>query len=332
MNNNVFIIAEAGVNHNGSLDLAFKLCDAAKRAGADAVKFQIFNPAKLVCKGTEKADYQKENDKSSDNQFDMLSKLALSENDFLQISEYCKKIDISFMATAFDEDSLMFLKNLGTNVIKVPSGEITNLPYLRKISELWNQIIMSTGMCSEDEIIDAYNILCHNGANVTVLHCTTEYPAPFETINLKYMNTIGNKLKVNYGYSDHTKGIEVPIAAVALGASVIEKHFTLDKSMDGPDHKASLNPEELSNMVSAIRNIEKALGNGNKVVNNIEESNKKVIRKSIVAACHIKKGDIFTEQNLTCKRPGTGISPMLWDEVIGKQATRNYDEDEMIEL
>lgn len=327
-----FIIAEAGVNHNGDINLAFKLCDAAKEAGANAVKFQIFDADKLVTKNAKKADYQNKNDKSSDTQYQMLKKLALSNEDFRKISNYCDKIGIKFMATAFDEDSIDFLHSLGVNVIKIPSGEITNLPYLIKISKLWDNIILSTGMATIDEIKDAYDVLSKYGAMVTVLHCTTEYPAPFETVNLNAMKTLGKTLGINYGYSDHTKGIEVPIAAVALGATIIEKHFTLDKNMDGPDHKASIEPDELKLMVDSIRNVETALGQSNKIVNDCEMKNRLVARKSIVAKKTIKKGELFTENNLTTKRPGTGISPMKWFDVVGKIANKDYDEDDLIEL
>lgn len=327
-----FIIAEAGVNHNGDINLAFKLCDAAKNAGADAVKFQIFDADKLVTKNAKKAEYQNKNDKSSDTQYQMLKKLALSNEEFSEISNYCNKIGIKFMATAFDEDSIDFLHSLGVNVIKIPSGEITNLPYLIKISKLWDNIILSTGMATIDEIKDAYDVLSKYGVRVTVLHCTTEYPAPFETVNLNAMKTLGKTLGINYGYSDHTKGIEVPIAAVALGATIIEKHFTLDKNMDGPDHKASIEPDELKLMVDSIRNVETALGQSNKIVNDCEMKNRLVARKSIVAKKAIKKGELFTEDNLTTKRPGTGISPMKWFDVVGKIANKDYNEDDLIEL
>ena len=327
-----FIIAEAGVNHNGSVELAYKLCDAAKAAGADAVKFQIFDPDKLVTKTAKKADYQTKNDKSSDTQYEMLKKLALSNEEFRSISKYCNDIGIKFMATAFDEDSVDFLYGLGVDTIKVPSGEITNLPYLIKISKLWNRIIMSTGMASFEEIKEAYDVLSKNGADVTVLHCTTEYPAPFETVNLNAMNYLGNSLHIKYGYSDHTKGIEVPVAAVALGATVIEKHFTLDRNMEGPDHKASLNPDELKAMVDAIRNVELSLGKEEKIVNDCEKSNRLVARKSIVAKTNIKKGEVLSELNLTTKRPGTGVSPMRWYEVIGTTAIRDFEQDELIEV
>lgn len=327
-----FIIAEAGVNHNGDINLAYKLCDAAKNAGANAVKFQIFDPDKLVTKNAKKADYQNKNDHSSSTQYEMLKKLALSFEDFKNISNYCNKLDIEFMATAFDEESVDFLYNLGVSVIKIPSGEITNLPYLIKISKLWKKIIMSTGMATLEEIKAAYDVLSKNGATITVLHCTTEYPAPFETVNLNAMQALGKELGVDYGYSDHTKGIEVPIAAVALGASVIEKHFTLDKNMDGPDHKASIEPNELKAMVDAIRNVEKSLGVDSKIVNDCEMKNRLVARKSIVAKTAIKKGELLTENNLTTKRPGTGVSPMRWYDVVGTTAIRDFEPDELIEV
>lgn len=326
-----FIIAEAGVNHNGDVSIAYKLCDAAKASGANAVKFQIFDPDKLVTKSAKKADYQSENDKSSNTQYEMLKKLALSKEDFKNISIYCRKIGIEFMATAFDEDSVDFLHSLCASVVKVPSGEITNLPYLIKISKLWKKIIMSTGMATLEEIKSAYDILSTNGASVTVLHCTTEYPAPYETVNLKAMRHLGEALGTQYGYSDHTRGIEVPIAAAALGACVIEKHFTLDKTMDGPDHKASLEPFELKAMVDAVRNVELSLGSQEKIVNDCELRNRLVARKSIVAKRAIKKGEILNEENLTVKRPGIGISPMRWFEIIGTKAIRDFAEDELIE-
>lgn len=327
-----FIIAEAGVNHNGDINLAYKLCDSAKMAGADAVKFQIFDADKLVTKAAAKAEYQNKNDKSSDTQYDMLKKLALSNEDFKKISDYCNSIGIKFMATAFDEDSLEFLYKLGVNVIKVPSGEITNLPYLIKISHFWKKIIMSTGMATIEEIKDAYDILSKNGAEVIVLHCTTEYPAPFETVNLNAMSYLGKELEIKYGYSDHTKGIEVPIAAVALGATVIEKHFTLDRTMEGPDHRASLEPSELKKMVESIRNVETSLGKSLKVVNECELKNRLVARKSIVAKKNIKKGETLDESNLTTKRPGTGISPMRWFDVLGTHAKKDFAKDELIEI
>ena len=329
---NCYIIAEAGVNHNGDINTAFKLCDAAKSAGASAVKFQVFDPDKLVTKDAKKADYQSNNDKTSNTQYEMLKKLALSNDDFNNISLYCQKIGIEFMATAFDEDSIDFLYNLGVSIIKVPSGEITNLPYLIKISKLWKNIIMSTGMASLDEIKEAYEVLSKYGAKVTVLHCTTEYPAPFETVNLKAMQFLGKQLGIQYGYSDHTKGIEIPIAAVALGASVIEKHFTLDKNMDGPDHKASIEPPELKAMVDAIKNVETSLGVADKIVNDCEMRNRLVARKSIVAKKAIKKGEVLSADNITTKRPGTGISPMKWFEIIGTTAIRDFEQDELIEI
>ncbi len=327
-----FIIAEAGVNHNGDINIAFKLCDAAKEAGVDAVKFQIFDADKLVTKIAKKAEYQSKNDQSSSTQYEMLKRLALSNNDFKRISDYCNKIGIKFMATAFDEESLDFLYDLGVDVIKVPSGEITNLPYLIKLSKLWKKIIMSTGMASLNEVKTAYDVLSKNGADVIVLHCTTEYPAPFNTVNLKAMSYLGKMLGIKYGYSDHTEGIEVSIASAALGASVVEKHFTLDKTMDGPDHKASIEPTELKRMVDSIRNVEASLGVENKVVNECEMKNRLVARKSIVAKTDIKKGEVLTESNITTKRPGTGISPMKWFDVIGTKAKKDFEKDELIEI
>jgi len=329
----VFIIAEAGVNHNGNLELARKLVDAAKDAGADCVKFQTFVSSNIVSKSAVKAEYQKQQTKSEESQLDMLKKLELSFNQFVELNEYCKSKDIEFMSTAFDFDSIDFLDSLGMRTWKIPSGDITNLPYLIKIAKLNKPVILSTGMSTMEDIKSAIQILKENEAGeLTVLHCTTEYPTPFEDVNLKAMNTIKEEFGVNVGYSDHTKGIEVSVAAVALGAKVIEKHFTLDRNMDGPDHKASLEPDELKAMVDSIRNIELALGNGIKQPVESERKNINVARKSIIARKDIKAGEVFSEENLTVKRPGDGISPMRWFDIIGKSAPRDFEEDELIEL
>lgn len=329
----VFIIAEAGVNHNGKLDLACKLVDAAVEAGADAVKFQTFKPEKMVSKFAKKAEYQKETTDLAESQLDMIKKLDLGYEAFTKLKKYCDKKGIGFLSTPFDLDSIEFLDQLGLDIFKIPSGEITNLPYLRKLGLLNKQVIMSTGMADLKEVKESLDVLISCGTDregITILHCNTEYPTPFDDVNLKVMLTIRDELSVKVGYSDHTPGIEVSIAAVALGAEVIEKHFTLDKNMEGPDHRASLDLDELKVMVSAIRNIERAMGNGIKRPSHSELKNKPIARKSIVAAKDIRKGEAFTEKNLAVKRPGTGISPMRWDEIIGQKAERNYKADELI--
>lgn len=327
------IIAEAGVNHNGSLELAKKLALTAKSCGADIVKFQTAKLDALVSKHAQMADYQKENIGSEMSQRDMLKKLLLSYDEFAELAAYCKEIEICFLSTPFDMGSVDFLEELGCSMWKVPSGEITNLPYLEKIAKTGKDIILSTGMSTLQEVADALTVLRENGAGrVTLLHCTTNYPTPMEDVNLKAMLTLKNKFGCEAGYSDHTRGIEVSIAAVALGATVIEKHFTLDRTMEGPDHKASLEPAELEAMIKAIRNIEKALGDGVKAPSESEKANMAVARKSIIAASNIKAGDILTEENLTTKRPGTGISPMRWNEVLGTRAVRDFAEDELIEV
>lgn len=329
----VFVIAEAGVNHNGSLELAKKLVDAAKDAGADCVKFQTFVSKNIVSKNAVKAEYQKQQTEPEESQQDMLKKLELSFDEFVELNEYCKSKSIQFMSTAFDFDSIDFLDGLEMGTWKVPSGDITNLPYLIKIANLNKPVILSTGMSTMKDIRSAIKALKENGATeLTVLHCTTEYPTPFEDVNLRAMNTIKEEFGVKVGYSDHTKGIEIPIAAVALGAIVIEKHFTLDRNLEGPDHKASLEPNELKAMVDSIRHIELALGNGMKQPAESEKKNMAVARKSIIASKDIKAGEIFTEGNLTVKRPGDGISPMRWFDIIGKPAPRDFEEDELIEI
>lgn len=334
MERKTLIIAEAGVNHNGDIGLAKKLIDAAAEAGVDYVKFQTFNSKKLVSKSAQKADYQIENTKNStDSQLQMLQKLELSKEMHFELLDYSAKKNINFLSTGFDLDSLDFLNEMGMDRFKVPSGEITNLPYLRKIASFRKPVIISTGMADMNEVGDALNVVMKGGVNkkdITVLHCNTEYPTPMHDVNLKAMNTIGKKFSVAVGYSDHTLGIEIPVAAVAMGAVIIEKHFTLDKTMKGPDHRASLEPLELKSMVTAIRNIEQALGHGRKEPSESEKKNKPIARKSIIASTAIKKGEVFTERNLTIKRPGTGINPMKWDEVIGSVAGKDFFEDELI--
>ncbi len=330
--NKTLIIAEAGVNHNGDINIAKRLVDEAKKAGADIVKFQTFVPELLSSKKTKMANYQKKNLGEEDSQLNMLRKLALSFDSFVELSDYCKKIGIKFLSTPFDLQSISFLDNL-QDIWKIPSGEITNYPYLVEIAKTNKPVILSTGMCSMEEIEESLNVLRDHGSEkISILHCNTQYPTPYCDVNLKAMNTLKDKFGVKVGYSDHTLGIEVPIAAVALGAEIIEKHFTLDRSMDGPDHKASLEPKELADMVRAIRNIEKALGDGEKCVTESERANLSVARKSIVAKIDIKKGEIFSDHNLTTKRPGTGISPMKWNSVIGTVAIRDFQKDELIEL
>lgn len=329
----VLIIAEAGVNHNGNIELAYQLAKEAKKAGADYVKFQTFIPEKLVSKYAIKAEYQKETTGAGESQLAMLRKLALTQEDFISLKKYCEEIGIGFLSTPFDLESLDFLDKLGVDFWKVPSGEITNYPYLRKIAETGKEVVLSTGMCNLDEVEAAVELLKQFGTKqITVLHCNTEYPTPLEDVNLLAMQELEEVLHLPVGYSDHTKGIEVPIAAVALGAKVIEKHFTLDKEMEGPDHKASLEPQELSEMVRCIRSIEMARGNGHKVRSKSEEKNVAIARKSIVAARDIKAGEILTEENITVKRPGSGISPMCWEQVLGTKAVKDFIEDELIVL
>lgn len=329
----VYIIAEAGVNHNGSLDNAKKLVLAAKNAGVDAVKFQTFNTDNLVTKTAVKAEYQVNNTGNNDSQYEMLKKLELSQQDYRELRELCDELDIEFMSTPFDIESIEQLENLNVNRFKLPSGEITNYPYLVRLAKTNKPIIMSSGMATVEDIEATITVLKENGVkDLSLLHCTTEYPAPFQEVNLKAMEYLRNKFGLRIGYSDHTKGIEVPIAAVAMGAEIIEKHFTLDKNMEGPDHKASLEPNELLAMVKAIRNVELAIGDGEKKPSKSEIKNKTVARKSIVAKKRILQGEIFAEDNLTTKRPGTGISPMLWNEVIGQIASKTFEVDELITL
>lgn len=335
MTNRTLIIAEAGVNHNGDPELARKLIDVAAKAGADLVKFQTFNADRQVTRTARKADYQTQTTSSQESQYEMLRRLELSTEMHKELIAYCATRKIGFLSTGFDIESVDLLVSLGQEYFKIPSGEITNLPYLRHIGHLGKSAILSTGMASLGEIEDAIDVLEQAGtrrANITVLHCTTEYPTPMSEVNLRAMRGIHAAFGVAVGYSDHTTGIEVAIAAVAMGASIIEKHFTLNRNLPGPDHKASLEPEELKAMVAAIRNIEVALGDGIKRLTPGEARNKPVARKSLVASRAIQAGDVFSAENITAKRPGTGISPMRWDEVIGRAASRNFSADELIEL
>jgi N,N'-diacetyllegionaminate synthase len=329
----VFIIAEAGVNHNGSIQIAKKLINVAADSGADAVKFQTFKAGSLLSKKAKKADYQKQTTNMSESQFDMIKKLELNMEMHKELIAYCKEKGIIFLSTPFDHDSINLLRDLKLSIFKIPSGEITNLPYLRHIGSLGKQVILSTGMSSIGEIKDALDILISMGTskeNITVLHANTMYPTPMEDVNLNAMLTIQREFDIAVGYSDHTLGIEVDIAAVAMGASCIEKHFTLDKTMKGPDHKASIDSKELKVMVESIRNIEKALGSYEKKPSPSENINIDIIRKSIVASQQIKKGDLLTNKNITVKRPGDGISPMKWDVVIGEIAVKDYEMDDLI--
>lgn len=330
----VLIIAEAGVNHNGSIDMAKQLIDAAAVAGVNYVKFQTFKAEKLVTKDAKQAEYQQRNAADS-SQYAMLKKLELTPRQHEELVAYCQQKGVRFLSTAFDLESIEYLHSLHLGLWKIPSGEITNYPYLKKIAQYGEPVIMSTGMCSMDDVEQTLNVLLKNGLTkeqITLLHCNTEYPTPMPDVNLRAMLQMKEKFGVGVGYSDHTKGIEVPIAAVALGAEVIEKHFTLDRTLPGPDHKASLEPNELKAMVEAIRNIEQALGDGEKHVSASESKNMPIARKSIVAARYINQGELLTEDNLTTKRPGTGISPMRWEEVVGTKAIRDFAEEELIEI
>lgn len=329
------IIAEAGVNHNGNYEMAIKMIDEAKAAGADYVKFQTAKPELVISTFAPKAEYQKETTGNGESQLEMCKAIHLPLTDYKPLKEYCDKVGIGFMSTPFDLVSIDFLEPLDMDYYKIPSGEITNLPYLRAIAAKDRKVIISTGMSELPEIEEALQVLENGGlkrSDIIVLHCNTEYPTPMRDVNLRAMLDIRDRLGVAVGYSDHTNGIEVPIAAVALGAEVIEKHFTLDKTLPGPDHKASLEPQELKAMVDAIRNIEAALGDGKKKVTDSERPNIIVARKSIVAARPIKAGEVYTEENVTVKRPGNGISPMKWDDVLGKTAPRDFEYDELIEL
>ncbi len=329
------IIAEAGVNHNGSMDLAKQLIDKAVEAKVDYIKFQTFKAETLVNKSATQAAYQKKNLGKEESQLEMLRKLELRFEDFSSLNSYCRERGINFLSTPFDFESIDFLASMGMDYMKVPSGEITNLLYLRKIAQVGIPVIMSTGMCRLGDIEAALNVLYAGGMSlddITLLHCNTEYPTPMADVNLRAMDTLRSAFGTKVGYSDHTKGIEVPIAAVATGATVIEKHFTLDKHLPGPDHVASLEPLELKSMVDSIRNIEEAMGTSVKKISASEEKNIAVARKSIVASRPIKTGDLFTEENLTVKRPGNGISPMKWDEIVGLVAKHDFEEDELIEI
>lgn len=330
-----FIIAEAGVNHNGDLLLAKRLISEAASAGADAVKFQTFKAEEIIVSQAPKAIYQLERTKKNESQLQMLKKLEFDQESWQEIIHYCKSQKILFLSTPFDLESIDTLAKQGMPMFKIPSGEITNLPYLRKVGSLNRELIMSTGMATMPEIEEALAALEQAGTTrdkISVLHCNTQYPTPMRDVNLRAMVSIGNEFGVKIGYSDHTVGIEVPIAAVALGATIVEKHFTLDKTMPGPDHLASLEPEELQAMVTAIRNIEQALGSIAKKTSPSEKANLKIVRKSIIARTHIRKGELLTDKNLTCKRPGTGISPIEWDKVVGTKAVYEFQADEMIKI
>jgi len=329
------IIAEAGVNHNGSMESAKRLIDVAVKSGADYVKFQTFKAEKLVTQTADKAEYQKELTDTEETQFEMIKKLELNRAAHEELIQYCANKDIRFLSTAFDHDSIDLLAELDIPLFKIPSGEITNLPYLRHIGRMGKPIIMSTGMATLEEVRSALNILLKAGAKkdkITILHCNTEYPTPMEDVNMKAMLTMADSLGVNIGYSDHTLGFEVSIAAVVMGATVIEKHFTLDRNMPGPDHAASLEPDELKELVCSIRNIEKVMGDGIKKPSPSEEKNIPIARKSIVAKKPIELGELFLKENLTVKRPGTGISPMEWDTIINQKSNKNYQKDDLIEI
>ena len=329
------IIAEAGVNHNGDIILAKRLIDVAADCGADFVKFQTFKADRLVTRSAHKAAYQTQSSDIEESQYEMLRRLEITKEMHVELMNHCLLRNISFLSTGFDEESVDLLVDLGQEIIKIPSGEITNLPYLRHIGRLGKRVILSTGMSTMDDIKAAIDVLEQSAtprSKITVLHCTTEYPTPLNEVNLSAMQSINETFCVSVGYSDHTPGIEVAIAAVAMGATVIEKHFTLDRNLPGPDHKASLEPNELKSMVQAIRNIEVALGDGIKCLTSSESRNKPVARKSIIAKSAIKSGDIFSNDNITTKRPGTGISPMRWDEIIGRQAIQDFEIDELIEI
>lgn len=329
----VRIIAEAGVNHNGDLRLAIRMADVAKAAGADIVKYQTFQPEELASQYASKASYQKNTTAAGESHLSILKKLALLPAEYWELKVHCDKIGIDFVSTPFDLKSIALLDEMDLPFWKIPSGEVTNLPYLLAIAKTEKPVVMSTGMCEMKEIQAAIDILKSNGASkITLLHCNTEYPTPYEDVNLRAMETIRKRFGMEVGYSDHTLGIEVPIAAVTMGAVIIEKHFTLDRSMVGPDHKASLEPEELTAMVAGIRRVEKALGHGEKTASPSEKKNRDIARKSIIARRSIRKGELLTEENITTKRPGSGISPMRWFEVLGTPAAQDFEADELIEL
>ena len=328
-----YIIAEAGINHNGEFKLAKKLVDEAVKAGADCVKFQTFVPEKLVSRYAEKADYQKAFTDENESQLSMLKKLELSYDDYRNLAKYAASQGIDFCTTAFDEESIRLVHELGCKFWKIPSGEITNYPYLVQVASYQEPIVMSTGMSNLDEVEEAVNIIGkYSSATLILLHCNTEYPTPFCDVNLLAMKRLQEKFQCLVGYSDHTPGIEIPSSETAIGAVIIEKHFTLDRNMPGPDHKASITPKELCELIEKVRNVETALGNGIKILQKSEEKNVDIARKSIVASCNIKKGDILSMENITTKRPGNGISPMRWNEVLGKKAIRDFKEDELIEI
>lgn len=329
----VYIIAEAGVNHNGQFELAKKMIEVANASGVDAIKFQTFCAEKLVIDQAPKAEYQEKMTKKGESQFEMLKKLELSKNEFIDLKDYCDKLGLEFLSTPFDLESLEFLNSIGLKCMKIPSGELTNLPYLIKIADTKLPVILSTGIATLNEVEAAVYVLKKNGTEkISLLHCTTEYPTPYEDVNLNAMLTMQKEFELPVGYSDHTMGIEISIAAVALGATIIEKHFTLDRRLDGPDHKASLEPDELKNMVKAIRHVEIAFGDGVKHPAESEMKNINIARKSIVAKKKIAKGEFLTEENLTVKRPGNGVSPMKWFDVLGKKALKDFEEDELIEV
>ena len=333
MQEHIFIIAEVGVNHNGDIRLAKKLVDAAAEAKADAVKFQTFIGTNCVSAGAEKASYQKETVGEAESQLDMIRKLELTFDEFRELKAYCEEKKILFLSTAFDLDSARFLHEIGVAAYKIPSGEITNYPLLKTIGAFGGKVILSTGMSEPEEIGRAMEVLRQSGTtDISLLHCNTQYPTPMQDVNLRAMEQMREMFRVPIGYSDHTQGIEVPIAAAALGAAIIEKHFTLDRNMEGPDHRASLEPDELKQMVASIRNIETAMGDGHKRVTASERENLVIVRKSIVAGVPIRKGEVFTEDNLAVKRPGSGISPMRWNEILGRTADRDYEADDLIEV
>lgn len=334
MPNPVIVIAEAGVNHNGDLDLAKRLIEIAAAAGADYVKFQTFNAERIVTQDASKAEYQNRTTDSLESQFNMLKKLELTPEMHIDLIDHCAEKSIKFLSTGFDIESVEMLVNLGQRLIKIPSGEITNYPYLRYVGSLQLPIILSTGMSTLKEIGEALDVLESSGSarsRITILHCTTEYPAPISEVNLRAIETIRSTFGVPVGYSDHTEGIDVSIGAVALGATVIEKHFTTSRSLPGPDHRASLEPDELAALISALRKMEVALGDGVKAPTASELGNIQVARRSIVARTSIRSGDFFSETNLTTKRPGSGISPMQWNKMVGKKSLRDYLPDELID-
>jgi N,N'-diacetyllegionaminate synthase len=331
----VFVIAEAGVNHNGNIEIARKMIDVAAEAGADAVKFQTFRAQNVATRQAGKADYQSRFTSESESQLEMLTKLELSEENHIELINHCEEKGIGFISSSFDLDSIALLNRLGLRIFKIPSGEVTNFPYLREIGKLGKPVIMATGMSDVREIEEALKVLTEAGTErdkISLLHCTTEYPTLFPDVNLKAMETMRRTFGLKVGYSDHTTGIEVAVAAVAMGADIIEKHFTLDRGMTGPDHQASVDPVQLSGMVRAIRNIEMSMGSGVKQPTEAELRNRSVARKSIVASKTITAGETFSEDNITTKRPGTGINPMRWMQVIGLKAARDFQEDEFIEI